>query len=185
MVNYYCSDNQISCQMVVAVLLLTEWLCHLVPVIWFSWLFQFFFPGDLRRSLDLDYRTRALPWLQAAGGECYHQSQTEMPWRGSSGWIMISDPLWIHSSCLFKKPDKIHFSYTPIVRGYSQNEDCLWHAVPMLGSFEDPTGQSLEQPGLISWLALLWAGAWTRDLRSLPGWSTLWFCTHTPDQREK
>lgn len=33
MVNYYCSDDQIRCQMVGAVLLLTEWLYYLVPVI--------------------------------------------------------------------------------------------------------------------------------------------------------
>ena len=41
-------------------------------------------------------------------------------------------------------------------------------APSILGGFEDPTGQSPEQPHLSSVATLLWAGSWTRDLlRSL------------------
>lgn len=43
-----------------------------------------------------------------------------------------------------------------------------------LEGFQDPTGQSWEQLGPNSELALLWAGVWTRDLpRSLPAWTVL------------
>ena len=43
-------------------------------------------------------------------------------------------------------------------------------------SFQDLTGQSPEQPGLVSGLMLCWVEGWTRDvLRSPPTWLILWF----------
>lgn len=43
------------------------------------------------------------------------------------------------------------------------------------GSFQDPIGESPEQPGLGSRLTLLWAWAWARALlRSLQAWIILW-----------
>lgn len=47
--------------------------------------------------------------------------------------------------------------------------------VSILGSFQDQTGLSCEQPGLHSLLALLSAGRQTRDLLSHDSWFCNWF----------
>lgn len=50
-----------------------------------------------------------------------------------------------------------------------------WSRMPR-GDFQSPSLEGRSNPGLISLLTLLWAGAWTRDLLSSPAtWVRLWY----------
>lgn len=113
---------------------------------------------------DLAIHTRRLSRRQSqalhSGAWWVRQERTERTWKES-----------------FRQGIRTVFVAIRTVKQWSSLWCC---AVSVLGVSQDSTWPHLEQPGLTSGLALLWARDWSRDLlRSLPAWIALSFWART------